>query len=268
MSDVPPLGENLPPKESQPKLQSPNSVYAHDKPSSLKKPRNNRYNVEQSNGKATASMALGIAGLFICFLAVLSRNIFFGFILGGLFGIISIFLGIFGWRKAKENGGMGYHRALIGIIIGVLILLVATILISLFSYGWSKYGESTGSNNSAEEIFKEGTAADTNDYKISDEKVDVSENYDYGVENGGPYIQRLVSFQAKIKNTSDKTQTFVLEIKCIGDHGDLEKDYDKVGNLDPKMSKFVSALVWMDKNTLSADCKISNVKRTTNKTNL
>lgn len=80
----------------------------------------------KSNGMAIASLVLGILSILTGF-----------FIIGGLFGIIAIVLGILGLRKAKRGEAGSGGLALAGIVTGTIGLLLAILLIAIVGTLWS-----------------------------------------------------------------------------------------------------------------------------------
>lgn len=76
-----------------------------------------------TNGAATASLVLGI-------IAVLTGLL----VIGALFGIVSIILGIIGFVKARKRDGVGMGKSIAGIVMGVIsmfLLVFAVILAAL-----------------------------------------------------------------------------------------------------------------------------------------
>jgi hypothetical protein len=77
-----------------------------------------------TNGKAIAALVTALAGLFCC----------------GLPSIVGLILGVIGMRETKRTGQDGYAIALIGAIIGGLVVagwvLYLLLSISIYASGW------------------------------------------------------------------------------------------------------------------------------------
>jgi hypothetical protein len=77
-----------------------------------------------TNGKAIAALVTSLAGLFCC----------------GLPSIVGLILGVIGMRETKRTGQDGYAIALIGAIIGGLVVagwvIYLLLSISIYASGW------------------------------------------------------------------------------------------------------------------------------------
>ncbi len=81
-------------------------------------------------GQAAPRNGLGIAALVLGVLALLSGF----FIIGGLFGLVAIVLGIIGARRAKRGEATNRGMAITGIILGVVGVLIAAVVFAIGAF--------------------------------------------------------------------------------------------------------------------------------------
>jgi hypothetical protein len=86
------------------------------------------------DGRPAPKNGLGIAALILGVLAILSG----WFLIGGLFGIVAIILGIIGSRRAKRGEATNRGMAITGIVLGVLGVLSAIVVFAIGAFFTSK----------------------------------------------------------------------------------------------------------------------------------
>lgn len=208
-------------------------------------------------------MVLGMLGLFTLLLVAITRIVFFGLVLAGLIGVISIVLGIASKSKTK-TGITGKRQSHVGISIGALLLLVAIVVIGLYAYGWSKFGEGGDNGKPVEVIFEESRVVEKNDYEIINEKVEVADDAFPAKTVNGEINLKLVTYESELKYKSLEKRDFVVAVKCTGDQGDREEEYDLVTVLDTdadtEPTGLISAAFEFHQDTISAQCEITSVR--------
>ena len=192
----------------------------------------------QTNGLAVTAMILGIVS--ICF------SVFTG--------IPAIIFGVLGKKKAAETG-VGSGQALTGIILGIIGIVIGIVwLVFVVFIGTTADKVSNDFEKSIKESTKSyedqqdrnGEVADSLDFMITDEEVDVSS---YG----------SITYSAFLENTADFESGFTVTVECEGDLGDLESEDVSVYDLKPGNKKKIQSYFSFDTDTTSATCQVTEV---------
>lgn len=71
----------------------------------------------QANGFATASLVMGILGVFLCTFFV--------------FSVLATTFGAIGLRRSIDRGGAGRQRAIAGLVLGIVVLVMSVAFVGL-----------------------------------------------------------------------------------------------------------------------------------------
>jgi len=150
-----------------------------------------------ANGPATAALVVGIVALVFCFTVV--------------GGIAAVVLGFLGLARARQRGGAGRGRAVAGLVLGLISVVLGVLTWLAVGAGFQLLGDAL-----------DGLVgpADPADYAVSVDTCDAT-------GNGG------AAATGSITNTSGRTRNFLVRVAFRDDGSVLDNAEDVVYSLDP-----------------------------------